>query len=66
MSREYAGMDLIEIRDCLREEGFTEVHEEMGERGFDLWRPFDDSPSHDCVHAVVWPRAEGGFWVEEY
>ena len=66
MSREYAGTDLTEIRDALREEGFTETHEERAD-GFDLWRPFDDEPSHNCVHAVVWPRTEGGgYWVEEY
>jgi hypothetical protein len=67
MAREYAGTDLTDIREALREEGFTETHEQRAD-GFDLWRPFDDEPSHNCVHAVVWPRAEdgGGYWVEEY
>lgn len=65
MQREYAGTDLTEIREALREEGFTEVHEERA-NGFDLWRPFDNHPSHHCTHVVVWPRDEGGFWSEEY
>jgi hypothetical protein len=66
MSREFAGTDLTEIRDSLREEGFTEVHEERGERGFDVWRPFNDLPHTECVHATVWPRQDGGYWAEEY
>jgi hypothetical protein len=66
MSREYAGTNLTEIRERLREDGYTEVHEDRGEGGFDLWHPHDDLPSHACVHAVVWPREDGGFWVEEY
>lgn len=65
MTKEYAGTDLAEIRECLREEGFTEVHEERVD-GFDLWRPFDDLPAHECTHVVVWPNGEGGFWSEEY
>jgi hypothetical protein len=65
MAKEYAGSDLTIIREYLRDEGFTETHEERAD-GFDLWRPFDDEPSHNCVHAVVWPRTEGGYWVEEY
>lgn len=64
-TKEYAGTDLAEIREYLREEGFTEVHEERAD-GFDLWRPFDDLPSHACVHVTVWPNGEGGFWQEEY
>lgn len=67
MAKEFAGTDLTEIRDYLREEGFTELQEDRGERGFDVYRPFDDLPSTECVHATVWPRSEGGgFWVEEY
>jgi hypothetical protein len=66
MAKEYAGTDLAEIREALREEGFTEVHEERA-NGFDLWKPFGDLPSHECSHAVVWPnREDGGFWVEQY
>jgi hypothetical protein len=66
MTKEFAGNELAEIRQSLAEEGFTEVHEDRGAAGIDLWRPFDGLPSHHCVHAVVWRRAEGGFWVEEY
>lgn len=66
MEKQYAGTDLTEIRDLLSEEGFTEVHEDRGDAGFDVWRPFGQSPSHECSHVVVWPRQEGGFWMEEY
>lgn len=75
MAREYAGTDLAEIREALRAEGFTETMDDRGERGFDVWRPFGDLPSHACVHAVVWlrdPNNEAfkgrlpGYWVEEY
>jgi hypothetical protein len=66
MQREYAGTDLTEIRAALREEGFTETHEDRGELGFDLWRPFDSNLSHECTHVTVWPRDDGGFWSEEY
>lgn len=66
MSKEYAGDDLLEIREILRGEGFTEMHENNGHKGFDVWRPFADLGPADCVHTVVWPRSEGGFWLEEY
>jgi hypothetical protein len=68
MAREYAGTDLAEIRESLREEGFTETWEESAD-GFDLWRPFDDEPQWNCVHAVVWkrkPQDGAGYWVEQY
>lgn len=68
-TKEYAGTDLAEIRATLVEEGFTELHEDNGANGFDLWRPFDELPSTECVHIVVWPRKEedgGGYWAEEY
>lgn len=65
MAREYAGTQLGEIRDALMEEGFSEVGEDLS-NGFTLWRPFDDLPRTQCVHVTVWPRAEGGYWCEEY
>lgn len=65
-TKQYAGTDLAEIREALREEGFTEVHQDNGARGFDLWQPYDDLAAHECVHVVVWPRADGGYWAEEY
>jgi len=72
--KEYGGTDLQEIRLSLQEEGFSEVMEDRGEKGFDLWRPFDDLPATECLHVVVWLRdGEGefagklpGYWVEEY
>jgi hypothetical protein len=79
MNKEFAGTDLSEIRASLRDEGFTEVVREdrIGDTqtGFELWRPFDDLPSHDCVHVVVWPMApddlrdrgiDKGYWSEEF
>jgi hypothetical protein len=65
-NKEYAGTDLAEIRESLRDEGFTESFEERAD-GFDLWRPFRDEPHHNCVHVIVWPRAVyGGYWMEKY
>jgi hypothetical protein len=79
MDKEFAGTDLSEIRVALRDEGFTEVVREdrVGDTptGFELWRPFADLPSHDCVHVVVWPMAaddlrdrgiDKGYWSEEF
>ncbi len=64
--REYAGDDLTEIRQSLHEEGFTELALNRGKEGFALWRPFAELPSHDCAWVTVWPRAEGGYWSEQY
>lgn len=65
MEKQYAGEDLVEIRAYWVEQGFTEVFSE-DDNGFDLWKPFDDAPAHDCSHVVVWKREDGGFWAEEY
>lgn len=65
-TRQYAGKDLAEIREFLEGEGFTELETDNGTKGFTLWQPFDDLPAHECLHVVVWPRAEGGYWTEEY
>lgn len=65
MSKEYAGDNLEEIKQHLATEGYTEVFE-MRENGFDLYRPFGNLPSHECSHVVVWPREDGGYWMEEY
>ena len=65
-TKEYAGIDLAKIRSYFAdEEGFTKTLHEDAE-SFDAWKPFNELPSHECVHVVVWPRADGGFWSEEY
>lgn len=64
-TKEYAGSDLQEILEHFKSEGFTEVVEQDA-AGFTAWQPFDDLPRDACVHVVVWPRAEGGYWCEEY
>lgn len=68
-TKEYAGDDLSEIRTFFMQDNeirYTEVVEDRGADGFTLSTPSDEYESGYCVYVVVWPRAEGGFWCEEY
>ena len=69
-TKEYAGMDLQEIRRFFMEDNeirYTTVVEERPD-GFTLSAPNGEWGEVEGVdiYVVVWPRAEGGYWCEEY
>jgi hypothetical protein len=70
-TKEYAGTDLNEIRQFFTEDNeirYTTVVEDRGADGFTLSAPNGEWGEANDVHiyVVVWPRAEGGYWCEEY
>lgn len=75
-SKHYAGTDLQEIRDYFLNDHdirYTQVVEDKGSQGFTLSAPNGDWTEAEAAAqgrliyvVVVWPRAEGGYWSEEY
>lgn len=74
-AKEYAGMDLSEIREFFMQENeihYTRVVEDKGVDGFTLSAPNGDYSEEQAategrlIYVVVWPREGGGYWCEEY
>lgn len=70
-TKEYAGTDIGEIRQFFMEENeirYTTVFEDRGADGFTLCAPNGEwgKAVGAYIYVVVWPRAEGGYWAEEY
>lgn len=74
-TKEYAGTDLQEIREFFMQDSeirYTRVVEDRGTEGFTLSAPNGDYSEEEAaaegrlIYVVVWPRAEGGYWAEEY
>jgi hypothetical protein len=74
-TKEYAGTDLQEIREYFTQDHeirYTRVVKDDGAKGFTLSAPNGDYSEEEAeaegnlIYVVVWPRAEGGYWCEEY
>lgn len=70
-TKEYAGDDLGEIRAFFMQDNeirYTELVEDKGAEGFTLSTENDEDHCgwDNRLYVVVWPRASGGYWCEEY